>query len=315
MAKDIDDIVGRLSLASCPGKLVETSVRNQMNRALSDQGPSELHGFRQGRGTSTALMQVTEDIKEARQKGKKVILVAIDASAAFDLISREYLMETLKTLGAGTRLIRWFENFFKNRGCFVEVEGQRSDVFEPSTGVIRGGPSNPDCYGIGSISLIYWVKEVMEALMALYADDGFGLAITDTLEECQQIAQSLADRISEWFLAFGLSLNEKKSEVVGFGCVPRPIKVGSTDVQPTDSIRFLGCHLQEDMKWDKQKYLGNLHTSSEKCGTRMFLIQFETDSRSNVHVYEHIWFRENEKRQPSTNAMLRPAFDSSTPKS
>ena len=75
----------------------------------------------------------------------------------------------------------------------------------------------------------------------VYADDDIEIVVGHTKEECQRNAQLAADRIYDWYSAVGLSINEKKSEVMGIGFNPEPITVGSIVVQPSKSMKFLGC--------------------------------------------------------------------------
>lgn len=107
---------------------------------------------------------------------------------------------------------------------------------------------SPILYNVGSISLPDCSSATVSAL---FADDGNELAIADTEEECQQIAQEAADKISKWFQNVGLSLNEKKSEMMSFGFTARPVTVGGTNINPSECIKFLGYHLQNDLKCDK----------------------------------------------------------------
>ena len=239
-----------VGLTSCLGKLVENIIKSQLDYNLAEQRilPDELHGFRAGRSTATCLIKVMDTIKKALGEKKKVMLVAIDASAAFDLISRNFLLETLEALGSGPLLLNWLRGYFTERSSYVQVEDKRSEAVETNTGVVQGGPMSPVMYNVGSISL---PSCSLETISALFADDGNELAIADTEEECQQKAQEAADKISGWFEAVGLSLNEKKSEVMSFGFTAKPVKVGATEVHPSECIQFLGYQLQDDLKCDK----------------------------------------------------------------
>ena len=116
-------------------------------------------------------------------------------------------------------------------------------------GVIQGGPFSPDLYNLGTISLPLW-NEGSESVV--YADDDVELVIGETNEECQMLAQEAADKVTEWYTLVGLSINAKKSEVVGFGFNPDPVCVAGVSVQPSNTIKFLGCKIQKDLKWNDQ---------------------------------------------------------------
>jgi len=86
----------------------------------------------------------------------------------------------------------------------------------------------------------------------IYAEDDIEIVMADTEENCQRLAQVAANKVTEWYNMVGLSLNPKKSEIMGFGFNPEPVMVAGTPVQPSKAIKFLGCHIQQDLRWDKQ---------------------------------------------------------------
>ena len=151
--------------------------------------------------TTSAIIQVNETVKSALLAKKKVMLVAIDASAAFDLIPREFLKESVKIIGGGPVFQQWLGNYLSERSCYVTSGEGRSEPWVSDTGVIQGGPSSPDLYNIGTLSLPGW-NENSESIM--YADDDVELVVADTEEECQKMAQVAADKVSEWYRMVGL---------------------------------------------------------------------------------------------------------------
>ena len=49
----------------------------------------------------------------------------------------------------------------------------------------------------------------------------------------------------------GLTLSTAKSELIGFGFDPNPITVNGTTILPSNSIKFLGIHIESNLKWNK----------------------------------------------------------------
>ena len=170
--------------------------------------PEGHHGFRSGRGTSTALMEVNEQVKIAWSEKKKVMIVALDASAAFDLIDRSFIMRSMKVIGAGPKLMKWTGSYLSDRASYVQVGTEQSERARPETGVVQGGPSSPTYYNIGTISLQLWV---LIAIIIQYADDNVSVVAANTEAECQAKNQRVADLICQWFDAVGLCLNVEKS--------------------------------------------------------------------------------------------------------
>ena len=65
------------------------------------------------------------------------MVVALDASAAFGLINKEFLLNSMKRIGAGKILRNWLENYLAKETCYVMVEAGESSPWETDTGVIR----------------------------------------------------------------------------------------------------------------------------------------------------------------------------------
>ena len=55
-------------------------------------------GFRTGHSTTTALLKVTEDIREAMDPRELTVLTLLDFSKAFDTVDHDLLIQKLKHL-------------------------------------------------------------------------------------------------------------------------------------------------------------------------------------------------------------------------
>ena len=181
------------------------------------------------------------------------MIVALDASCAFDLVQRPLLLQNLKAIGAGNRVIAWFTEYLNKRTSQVAIEGEVSEEWHTDTGVIQGAPLSPDEYNIVSISLPLWVrKKAIDVANIQYADDGVSVITAESIEECEEKAQVVINSLVDWFRATGLSLNAAKSEMIGFGFNPRPLMAGDDRIVASDKIKFLGVQIQSNLKWDLQ---------------------------------------------------------------
>jgi len=89
-----------ICVASNLGKVLEGVVRSQIMPFIDNILPSNMHGFRPGKSTESALCSLLDKIHSHRASGKKVALLALDASSAFDTISHQLIL-TLIVLGWG----------------------------------------------------------------------------------------------------------------------------------------------------------------------------------------------------------------------
>ena len=187
-------------------------------------------------------------IRELKASGKKVALLALDTSAAFDLTSHKLILKSLEVLGAGPKMLKWTESLLDNCEYFVQIGDARSESwFSGDAGVGQGKQFSPELFNVGSITQAFWCPE---SDSTHFADDGGDVVAADTAEECQLLIQQVAEKRAEWFNLAGFTLNAKKSELIGFGFVPAPITIKGELISPSESITFLGLPIDSNLKWD-----------------------------------------------------------------
>jgi len=111
----------------------------------------------------------------------------------------------------------------------------------------QGKQLSPELFNVGSITQALWCPE---SESTHFADDGGDIIAADTAEECQALIQLVAEKRTKWFNLAGLSLNAKKSELIGFGFDPAPITIEGETIIPSKSITFLGLVIDSNLKWD-----------------------------------------------------------------
>jgi len=237
-----------ICITSVLGKVVESVVRNQFKDHLENLLPNNMYGFRKSRSTQDAIVDLTDRILELKASGKKVAILALDAKAAFDCLSHDFLLSSMKLLGIGPLMLNWTRNFISNCKIYVDINGSHSDSCVPEIGVGQGRRLSPDYFNIGSISASFW-SFLSESF--LYADDGCNVIAGDSIEECNEKIQKVACELSQWYDMAGLTLSTAKSELIGFGFDPNPITVNGATILPSNSIKFLGIHIESNLKWNK----------------------------------------------------------------
>ena len=237
-----------ICLTSNLGKVVEAVVRSRVADKIDSFLPSNMFGFRKGKSTSDALTKMLDTIRAHRANGQKVAVLALDATAAFDTISHDVILKSLKFMGAGPKMLAWSKSFLCDCEYFVQIDSTRSSSWSNgNAGVGQGKKFSPDYYGIGTASQSFWCK-IAES--SYYADDGGDVVSGDSDDECQVRLQEVALQKVEWFKSVGLTLNIPKREVIGFGFTPKPINIYNQIISLSTSFRFLGLTIQNNLKWD-----------------------------------------------------------------
>jgi len=85
-----------------------------------------------------------------------------------------------------------------------------------------------------------------------YADDGLDVVYGSTIEECDKKLKLVILEKFEWYRSIGLSLNLNKSEIIGIGYSPAPVKIDDMLICLKQEITFLGIKIQSDLKWSSQ---------------------------------------------------------------
>ena len=73
------------------------------------------YGFRSNRSTSSAVMNIIEDIATATDSKKHTIGVFIDLKKAFDTIDHSILISKLHSYGVRGIVLDWLSSYLDNR--------------------------------------------------------------------------------------------------------------------------------------------------------------------------------------------------------
>lgn len=212
-----------ISLLPYLSKILERVVFNQLSRYCESQGilPKLQSGFRKGRSTTTALLDVVDNILSFQDSGMATILVLLDYSRAFDSISIPLLLSKMSYYGFHASAIKWFDSYLSNRSQQVEIVAldgtvHASQLKPVNRGVPQGSILGPLLFIIYTSDLI---KCIHNSHYHLYADD---LQLYLPIDK-KQFNNSIADlnedldRIASWSVKNCLVANPDKSKYMILG--------------------------------------------------------------------------------------------------
>ncbi|XP_013147951.1 PREDICTED: uncharacterized protein LOC106110611, partial [Papilio polytes] len=115
---DVDSFFDAVTIS-----IVEKAVWIQLSEYLETNNilPEFQSGFRKGHSTTTALLDVTDNIIAAQDDGMCTILVLLDFSRAFDCIDISLLLSKMVYYGFDPDTVSWFQSFLTGRGQCVEI--------------------------------------------------------------------------------------------------------------------------------------------------------------------------------------------------
>jgi len=206
-----------------------------------------MYGYREGKSTEQALIDLTDPIKDKRARNNYVAVVALDASAAFDVLDRNLVVAMLEAMGAGPVMIKFIKSFLHGVSQHVNINGCLSESWSFEVGSGQGRILSPILYNVGTISLYFWT---LLSKFFGFADDGADVISAPTVRECNNKIQLLLSERSKWFELAGMTLNASKTQIVGFGFKPDVQSLHDFEVQPSSNFKFLGMTIESNLSID-----------------------------------------------------------------
>ncbi|KAJ4432518.1 hypothetical protein ANN_21140 [Periplaneta americana] len=84
--------------------------------------------------TTTALLKVIEDTREASDRGELTLLTLLDFSKAFDTVDTDLLLCKLKNYNLSNSAVAWFDSYLR----------EHQQVYQPVVILPIGVPSRPE---------------------------------------------------------------------------------------------------------------------------------------------------------------------------
>lgn len=159
-----------ISLLSVPGKILEKLINRRLTHHLKRCNllHPEQHGFRDGRGTDTALAHFHELITSGRAKNYNINIVLRDVSKAFDKVWIRGLKYKIITSNIPLYIKRVLCNYLSNRNAKIQMNEVLGPQFQLRSGVPQGGCLSPTLYNFYNLNV---PKAQYPSTNLLYADD------------------------------------------------------------------------------------------------------------------------------------------------
>lgn len=212
-----------ISILPLMSKILEKAVSMQLTDYLESNSilPSNQSGFRKGRSTTTALLEVVDNVLAAQDRGEGTILALLDFSRAFDTINITLLLSKLTYYGFDPGTVRWFASYLSGRSQQVQVCSRDGGAAVSGTQpVVRGVPQGSI---LGPILFILYSADITESIRDcechLYADD-LQIYVTCKPNGVHSAVEKLnrdLSRVACWSEKNSLFLNPLKSKFLVLG--------------------------------------------------------------------------------------------------
>ena len=236
-----------ISLLSPLAKTLEAIILVPLNQSFTP-APHQ-HGFMKGRGTVTALQEITQHITEGLNRKKpshRTVLVAVDLSKAFDTVDHEQLFADIEELPLNHNLKKFLLSYLRGRQTYVEFRGKKSRHRKMRQGVPQGGVLSPILFNI------YMAKmpaPPSNTRLVTYADDSTILRSGKEIEPVCSAINTYLDTLNSWFEKRNLFISAPKSSATLFTTWSNevnkelPIKINGVAVPTKQDPKILGVTL------------------------------------------------------------------------
>ena len=237
-----------ISIICSVAKVFEKLIYNQLSQYFTTNNllsPFQ-SGFRPNHSTASALLNLTNDVFSAADKGELTGAIFIDLSKAFDFVDHYLLLDKLHAIGLSNQAVLWVSAYLHNRKHCVVLHGCTSDLLIQQTGVPQGSTLGPLFFLVFVNSLPFIFNN---CCVQLYADDTVFFTSNSNLSQIQSSLQSDFNILQKWLSHNKLLLNKNKSYLMIFGSKHKLKSISDTCVITCND----GTPLH---RVDKFKYLG-----------------------------------------------------------
>jgi len=246
-----------VSLLSVLSKILEKIVNERIvgfftKHKLFYEGQ---YGFRQGRSTTDAILDLTGSILESFNKSQYTLGLFLDMSKAFDSINHNTLFRKLEYYGIRGTVLSWVKSYLLKRKIKVKFKSELSENYEMMYGTPQGSVLGPIMYIILANDLN---KSLKFCRAVSFADDTTIFASGNNLKFLYKKVNADLMNLSKWFDSNSLTLNVEKSKYILFRPKSKAvnyngkIEICGIQIDKVQNARFLGIILNEFLDWEPQ---------------------------------------------------------------
>jgi hypothetical protein len=240
-----------VSLTSQVGKVFESILRDALNahfdsfQLISDSQ----HGFSRGKSCLTNLLVYLEDVTSMLDSGRAVDVVYLDYAKAFDKVPHKRLVDKLRALGVDDKVLRWVQEWLRDRRQRVVINGHASEWADVTSGVPQGSILGPTLF----LVFINDLEDGMLTNVLKFADDTkiYGDVTDPDGQEKLQHDLDAAERWSEkWLMQF--NVDKCKTLHAGHGNPQATYTLGGRELGEVEEERDLGVIVHKSMSVSRQ---------------------------------------------------------------
>ena len=270
-------------------KILEEYILINLNKHIKENNiiNNNHHGGRKGYSTTSALININNEININSEQGKITAILATDLSAAFETVDHEILIKKLEFYGIRNNELKLLKSYLDNRKQYVEIDTFSSDIIDmPPCSVVQGGKMSGLLYTL-------YVNEIINVHKLInnknyhnlklnkkiqyknitnktinFVDDSSSVIGFKDQNQVKCYLTEYYNFLNIFYNANKLQLNNDKTKLLlnyknKFKDIFKKIHfmAGNDKITPKNAIKILGVFIRSDLKLDTQigKICANLH--------------------------------------------------------
>lgn len=219
---------------------------------IKDPLPNQ-HAYTSRLGTDTALSTFVDALESMLLRKRKVLVVSLDCSGAFDTISFLSARLAMERLLIPPCLIRWYDGILRNRSVTANLQGCETSI-RPGKGSPQGGVLSPIIWNFIIDDLLSRYGKTSPVKAVGYADDVLLYVKGNDTETMRSLMQDALDEVLNWGNSHGLSYNPEKTTILMFEngrkYKSEPIlKMAGVALEYSQNLKYLGVTINKRLSW------------------------------------------------------------------
>lgn len=244
-----------ISLLSNLSKLTEKILLTKINSVIKNNHIEDDHqfGFKAKHSSTQQTCRIVVDIINNFNIKNHTVLLLLDIEKAFDKVWIEGLTYKMIKLEFPKFITKLVNSYLSDRKFTVRVGKEISDPIDITAGIVQGSVLGPRLFNI-------YVQDIpmhKNTNLALFADDTAIYAHSNCAEDANNELKTHLKILHKYFDRWKIKLNEAKTEQIVFSrrknnkIIQNKLKIGDIEVQPKNSIKYLGVELDERLNFHR----------------------------------------------------------------
>ena len=249
-----------ISNLSTISKILERVVLKRLSSHVSVLRNFNLFqsAYRSHHSTETALLYITDSLRNICANGFAAVLVSLDISAVFDTINHPNMLHILEDYFHISGIaLSWFQSYLSERKQFVKISCSSTPV-SLRFGVPQSSVLGPILFSLYTSSISEIIQK-HDVLYYQFADDitlFTGASYLDPHPSLTKISECITE-LNLWFTNNHLMLNPNKNEVMFVGSLillsksnlPTEVIFDGTTFSVTSKLKILGVTLDSRLNF------------------------------------------------------------------